>query len=257
MPSMSKPIGRSSTLDRQVRDRLRRVERSIGQDLERLRLDAAATRSSVAAAAGVDRTFYGRIETGDAHPSLETLVALSIALGAEPSVRLFAGTGPRLTDRHQARMVEAVLRDLAPVWRTHLEVPVWKPSRGVIDAVLERSSPDLLVLTEFQSTLARLEQQLRWMAEKAASIGSSTLVGDRPVPPTSRLLVLRTTDAIRTLARQFEATLATAYPARCADAIRALRTGSPWPGDAIIWVRLDGEVVRLLDTPPRGVALGR
>jgi hypothetical protein len=40
-------------------------------------------------------------------------------------------------------------------------------------------------------------------------------------------------------------------------AVNALRTGAPWPGDAIVWVRIDGDRVELLDGPPRGVTLGR
>ncbi|HET8787078.1 MAG TPA: helix-turn-helix transcriptional regulator, partial [Candidatus Limnocylindrales bacterium] len=78
-----------------------RVERRIGEDLERLRIDAGATKSAVATAAGVDPSFYGRIETGAAHASLETLTAIATVLGGEVSVRLYGGSGPRLTDRHQ------------------------------------------------------------------------------------------------------------------------------------------------------------
>ena len=53
------------------------------------RLDAAATKAHVAEIAGIDRTFEGRVEAGLANPSLETLTALAIALGADLSVRFF------------------------------------------------------------------------------------------------------------------------------------------------------------------------
>ena len=244
-------------MQRAVQHRLRRVTRTVGEDLARLRIDAAATKASVAAAAGIDRTFYGRVETAEATPSLETLVAAATALGAEVSIRIYAGTGPRLTDRHQARMIETTLRRLDPRWRAHLEVPVWRPVRGVVDAVLERVDVPLLIVGESISVLARLEQQLRWSAEKAASIGSSTLVGDSPIPAVSRLLILRSTEGNRDLARRFEASLRAAYPARTSDAVRSLVEGAPWPGDSIVWIRIDGEEAILLDGPPRGVALGR
>ncbi len=257
MRAMPREVDRERAIEREVRLRLRRLERTVGVDMLRLRTDVAATKAQVASVAGVDRTFLGRIESGDAHPSLETLVAIATAMGADVSVRLFAGSGPRLTDRHQARMVEAVLARLAPVWRPHLEVPVWRPARGVIDGVFERLDTPLFVVSEFMSNLARLEQQIRWSAEKAASIGSSDLVGDGPVPPVSRLLVLRSTAATRDIARQFEVTLHTAYPARTADAVRALLVGEPWPGDAVIWIRIDADGVELMDGPPRGIALGR
>lgn len=154
-------------------------------------------------------------------------------------------------------MIEAVVRRLHETWRPHLEVPVWRPSRGVVDLALERVDVPTLVVGESISILARLEQQLRWSAEKADSIGSSSIVGDGPVPPVSRLLILRSTEGNRALARQFEATLSAAYPATTADAVRSLTEGAPWPGAAVIWVRVEGGEAVLLDDPPRGVSLGR
>jgi len=254
---MTRRIERSRTQERVVQERLRRIKRAIGDDLVRLRLDAAATKAQVAAAANVDGSFYGRIEAGQANASLETLIGIANSVGADLSIRLYAGSGPRLTDRHQARMVEALLDRLDPTWRMHLEVPVWRPVRGVVDGVLERADRSLLVVTEFVSTLVRLEQTLRWSAEQAASIGSSTLVGDGPTPPVSQLLVVRSTAANREIARRFEAILRSAFPIRTADAVWSLVSGDPWPGAALIWVRIDGDAVAVLDGPPRGVVLGR
>ena len=220
-------------------------------------MDAGATQGQVSVLAGIDRSHYSRIEAGTANASLETLVAISTALGADISVRFYPGTGPRLTDRHQARMLEVLIRALSPDWRPHVEVPVLRPARGVIDVVLERGGARLLVTTEAYSELRRLEQQIRWSTEKAASLGSSDLVGPGPVPTFSRLLVLRSTAATRELARQFEATLRAAYPSRTADIVASLRDGADWPGPGIVWIRIEGERVELLDRPPRGVSLGR
>ncbi len=249
--------GRTRALDREVQRRLRRLHRTVGEDLARLIHDAGATKARVARAASVDRTYIGRIEAGDANPSLDTLVALGTALGADVTVRFYAGTGPRLTDRHQARMVECVLAALDPIWHPFLEVPVWRPVRGVVDSLFLRSDVPRLVIGEFMSTLARVEQQLRWSAEKAASIASADLFQDRDVPPRSRLLVLRSTTANREIARRFETTLRAAYPGRSEEAVRSLTAGGRWPGDALIWVRIEGDRVELIDGAPRGVGVGR
>jgi len=207
--------------------------------------------------AGVDHSHYSWIEAGAANASLETLIAISTALGADLSVRLYPGSGPRLTDRHQARMVETLLRSLSSDWRPHVEVPVSRPARGVIDIVLERSKARLLVAVEAYSELRRLEQQIRWSAEKAASLASSDLMRDSLECTVSTLLVLRSTASTRQLARQFEATLRVAYPAQSAAVIASLRDGAAWPGPGIAWIRIDGDRVDLLDGPPRGVRLGR
>ena len=256
MLAMPRTVDRPRSIDREVKHRLRRLNRAIGDDLLRIRTDAGATKATVASVAGVDRTFLGRIESGVVNPSIETLVSIATALGAELSIRFYPGSGPKLTDRHQARMVESILGRLAPVWRPHLEVAVWRPARGVIDSVFERLDIPMLVVSEFMSTLPRLEQQIRWSGEKAASIASADLVGERPLPPVSRLLVLRSTAATRLLAQRFELTLRAAYPARTVDAVRSLCVGDPWPGDAMVWVRIEGDLVELMDRPPRGVLVG-
>ena len=254
---MTRHVRRDRQTARLVSTRLRRLERSLGDDLERLRIDTSATKAAIARLAGVDRTFYGRIEAGTAHPSLESLVAIATAMGADVSIRLYAGRGPQLTDRHAARMIEALVRQLAAVWRPHLEVHVTRPVRGFIDAVFERRDQPLFVVTEFESMLPRLEQQIRWAAEKASAIASSDLAGSGPPAATSRLLVLRSTERTRSLAREFESTLRAAYPASTKQAVESLCTGTPWPGSAIVWIRIEGETVELLERPPRGVAVGR
>jgi hypothetical protein len=156
-------------------------------------------------------------------------------------------------------MVETVLRDLDPRWRTAVEVPVNQPGRGVIDLVLtDRSSP-AIVASEAQSELRRLEQQLRWGSEKADGLAQrlSRDANGTPVA-VSRLLIIRSTETTRELARRFASTLAAAYPARTEDVVRALTMPSPqWPGAGIVWMRIDGGNATLLRYPPRGVDLGR
>ena len=248
-------------LQREARLRERDLRRSIGASLQGLREDSALTRTRVGLAAGVDRTFLGRIEAGDRAASLATLSAISTVLGAELTVRVYPTTGPRIRDRIQAAMVEAFIRLLHPRWTASPEVPVFRPARGVIDlAMTERSGPTI-VATEMQSELRRLEQQVRWHREKEASLPSADMwpfVAADGVPTTSRLLVLRSTRATRELAQSFESTLRAAYPARVVDVVAALTAASgPWPGPGLVWMRLEGSEVRLLEAPPRGVRLGR
>jgi hypothetical protein len=190
---------------------------------------------------------------------MEVLIAIGVALGADLGIRYFPGSGPRIRDRFQALMVEALIRSLDPRWRVRLEVPITKPARGVIDVVLHDATLPLLVATEVHSDLHRLEQQLRWGHEKAQ--GLATLHGDAEGPGSHRvseLLVLRSTIRTRELARQFEATLRTAFPTRSANAIAALTTPeAPWPGPAVVWIHLHGTRASLMHDPPRGVSLGR
>ncbi len=195
------------------------------------------------------------IERGLREPSLAVLIALATALGGTFSVRLYPGTGPRLRDPIQARITEALVRILDPRWTRMLEVPVYRPARGVIDLVAHDRAAGIIVATEVQSELRRLEQQIRWSNEKAGSVPSADFwrfVDD--APRVDRLLVLRSTRANRALATRFGETLATAYPARADDAYRALTTpDAPWPGSALIWASVDGDQTRILERAPRSV----
>ncbi len=248
-------------LEREIRRHQRELRRAVGRNVRELREDAALTRSAVASAAGIDRSFEGRVEEGEREPSLSTLAAIATVLGADLSVRLYPTTGPRIRDRVQAAMVEALIVGLHPRWTASPEVPVHQPARGVIDVVLSDSLAPIVVATEVHSELRRLEQQVRWHREKAESLPSADewrfLSASAPAT-ISRLLVLRSTRAMREVAVSFGATLGAAYPAPMRQAIEAL-TGSTarWPDAAIVWVVVEQGRGRLMDGPPRGVRLGR
>jgi transcriptional regulator with XRE-family HTH domain len=237
------------------------VRRSIGGQIRQLREDAGLSQRQLAAAAGVPQSHLSEIERGIAEASITVLAALSNVLGADLSVRLFPTTGPRIHDRTQAAIVEALLREADPDWKRLVEVPVWRPVRGVIDLVLARPG-EVVVSTEVHSEIRRLEQQIRWGREKAEALPSaeawSMVSGARPATSISQLLVLRNTRANRQVAKTFESTLESAYPAKTGDALDAIRDASlPWPGGAVLWAAVSNGVAHLMDGPPRGVALGR
>jgi len=239
------------------------LRRRVGLEIKRLRIDAGLSIRALAAAAGIDHGFLTRIEVGIAEPSFAVLLAIGEVLGADLSVRLYPTTGPRIHDRIQAPCVEALFALLDPRWKHLAEVGVMRPARGFVDAVLALPASGVVVATEVESSIRRLEQQLRWAHDKADSLPSApawSLIAppDEPRPVISRLLILRSTRANRDLARTFEATLATEYPARTADIYAALtKAVPPWPGSGILWAEVAGGHARILERPPRRIALGR
>jgi transcriptional regulator with XRE-family HTH domain len=253
----------STILERAIAERQRLLRRTIADELRRVRFDEGLSQRSVAGAAGLHHSHLPRIETGQRQASLDALVALATAMGHEVSVRLYPGSGPRVRDHIQVRMIEVLLAALHPRWFARLEVAVYRPVRGVIDVVLQDRELGVLVAGESHSVLHSVERQVRWAGQKADALDSARgwPWPDRPDrpgrpdrPPVGRLLLLRSTAATRSLVRALPATLETAYPAGTADAVEAL-TGSarPWPGNAIVWVQVDGAATRLLAGPPRGV----
>jgi transcriptional regulator with XRE-family HTH domain len=224
-----------------------------------MREDSGATQRELSAAAGIDHGFLSLIERGLREPSITALTAIASALGADASIRLFPGAGPRLRDPIQARIGEELLRILHPRWDRMLEVPVVRPARGFIDVVVLDRPPTLAICTEIQSEMRRIEQLIRWANEKALALPSAPF-WDRmgETPSIERLLVVRSTRSNREVATRFSETLRVAYPGRSGDAYRALATAnSPWPGPTILWADLRGDDATILDRPPRGVAVGR
>ena len=233
-----------SDIDRVVAGR----HRALGEALTRFREDAGLSRLAVARAAGIDDAFLGRVEDGDERPSVETYVRIGTVLGADLSMRFYPNTGPTIRDRISAPILEALLGILNARWRPSTEVAVRKPSRGWIDAALHDARARVILATELQSELRRLEQMIRWHAEKAASLPSwdewSRLGGE---PEISRLLIVRRTRATRAVAAEFARQLRVAYPAHPDDALAALTTAtSTWPGAALVWAEVTGSHARLL-----------
>jgi transcriptional regulator with XRE-family HTH domain len=247
----------STMLERTIAERQRLLRRAVGEELHRARLDEGLSLRHVGAAAGFHASHLPRIEAGERQPSLDALVALAAAMGHEVSIRLYPGSGPRVRDHIQVRMIEALLAVLHPRWKARLEVAVYRPVRGVIDVVLQDRETGEVVAGEGHSMLHSVERQVRWAGQKADALSSARgwPWSDRPAnPAVGRMLLLRSTATTRSLVQAVPVTFETAYPASTADAVEALTTsGRPWPGHAIVWVQVDGAATRLLAGPPRGI----
>jgi hypothetical protein len=208
--------------------------------------------------AGIDFGYLAQVERGVREPSISSLAAIAMALGADLSVRLYPNTGPHVRDHIQARIVEELLRIAHPRWRCMTEVPVYRPARGRIDVVFHDSAAGEIVSSEVHSQVRRLEQQLGWARLKADSLPSAEFWRFLDAVTTvGQLLVLRSTRATRELARHFEATLRTAYPIPAFQVHQALTGTDPWLGNGLLWADVTGDTVRILDRPPRGVQFGR
>jgi transcriptional regulator with XRE-family HTH domain len=210
-----------TSVARETARRMRVGTIRIAEEVLRLRLDAGVSLRELGAVTGLDPSHLARIEKGQVHASIKALTAISVALGANLSLRFYAGAGPRIRDRFHAPMIEALLRNLDPRWTARPEVPIPRPARGIVDLVLtDRASPST-VIGEAQTEFRDLEQQLRWFAEKADALTSTA--GRRA----SRLLIVRSTEATRDIARRYAAILSTAYPARASDVVAALTGAAP------------------------------
>lgn len=218
------------------------------EDIERRCADAGITLAALARESGVPYPHLWRMMAGKAKPSMETYAKLAIPLGADLATRLYPNTGPLIRDRHQARIAEALLPQLHPRWRPATEVGVWQPSRGWIDVVLHDPREGILIATEVESDIRRIEQQVRWAKMKSDSLPSWEGWPRDGSPQVSQLLIVRRTRATRAIATEFARQLALAYPAHPEDALAALTGTAPWPGSALVWAQINPDRVRFLPT---------
>lgn len=232
--------------------RLRELKTRIGRQVAELRTEAGATVADLGRCADLDAAHVWRIEAGQANPSLAALIAIAACLGSDLGVRMFPAAGPRIHDRFQAPMVEALVRHLGPEWQAHPEVAV-PAARGVIDVVLRRSRDRLTIVVECHSELRRLELVLRRLAEKADAVRAQAELGST----VSTMLLVRSTAATRAIVATYGSTIGAALPARLNEALDALGGRAAWPGPALIWARVETSRGSLLLRPPSSVKVGR
>ena len=254
--AMTRPHAPRTRLQRVAADAVRRARRGLATDLRTGREDAGLSLRRLAAAAGVSASTLRAIEQDDVEPSLQVLARLATVLGMSLSVRLYPGTGPLIRDHIQAAMIEALLEILHERWRPRPEVAVFRPVRGVIDLVLDATT-EPLVACEAQSDLRRIEQQVRWSRTKADALQERPRgrVGRQPDGRLTRRPAPAPPLQLRERGLSWRSTaelLRAAYPARARDAYAALTGESPWPGDALLWCRVEDGQATVLDRPPRG-----
>jgi transcriptional regulator with XRE-family HTH domain len=222
------------------------LRRGLVEQLSRLRIDAGMPVTQLAAAAGLSERYVGRILAGTERPTLEVYCRLAATLGADLGARIYSNTGPAIHDRHQAPILECLLRERHPRWQPFQEIAVRRPSRGWIDVGFHEPRQHIFVATEIQGALPRLEQLVRWSAAKADALPSWDgwpRLGDQPA--ISRLLVVRRTRATRQVAAEFAGQLRIAYPAHPDDAIASLTATGEWPGPAMVWAVVERGRARL------------
>lgn len=246
MPARSTVRRRSPAALREQRD----LRRAVGLDIRRAREDAGLSQARLATEAGISQGYLSRIEAGEREASTAILAAIARVLGGRLRIRIEPGSGPAIRDHIQAAMLQALLPLVHVRWARFLEVPVHRPVRGMIDLVLADQPANLLVATELQSQIRRLEQQLRWAMEKAEALRNVPDLAPQGAgePATiSRLLVLRSTAATRALEATYGHVLAAAYPADTCDVVAALTGEAAWPGAGILWMTVEGGRAHLIE----------
>lgn len=242
----------------------RRAARTrLGPEFRRLRQESGLSVRAVSSVVGISPSALSRFERCERDLSLMTVVALGVAVGAPLGIGFRAGSGPPVRDRLQATRIEAFLAYAHRDWVRHVEVPVGRAAigGGVVDAVLTHPRDPLLVATESEGQIRRVEQTNRWAAQKADALRYSELARAaqrRGSLRIDRVLLLASTRHNREVVAAHGETFRAAYPSLLVDALAALRDPTrTFPGSTLVWVSTEGTPPRLLKRPPNGILVGR
>ena len=246
---MARSISPKTKVQKQGHARARNLRRDVVATILQATDDAGLSRRGICAAAGVGPNTLAALERDDREPTIEVLSRLAAALGGELSVRFHPGTGPAVRDHLQAAMVEGLIRALHPRWRAEVEVPVFTPTRGVIDVVLR----------DEQRHGDRVRSAVGGQAAGTAGpLGTHQVRGACRIrlrdDAASRILLLRTTSSTRSLVSGYPETMRAAYPGGHREAVAALVGETTWPGAAIVWMDVHGGIAVLRRSSAPGSA---
>ncbi|MGI8703654.1 MAG: helix-turn-helix transcriptional regulator [Candidatus Limnocylindrales bacterium] len=224
---------------------LRRAAARFGEEIRAFRLRARLSQAQVARAVGAARSVICALEAGDPGVNMRTRFRVASLLGADMRLALYPSAPPMIADPVQARIVERLVAACHSSWHTTVEAPV--PGVGRRSSDLRLANEDDIVLFEVETRLRSWEAILRECHDKREAV-----IASRPNTRVHVALVLPTSRHHRHLVRGHPATVRSAFPATSAEALRALMQGGTWPGDAIVWVRSDGELVGWPERQPVG-----
>jgi transcriptional regulator with XRE-family HTH domain len=200
----------------------------IGRSLRALRIRRGLRQADVAAAAGVSRSQYGRIERGDLRGvPLDDVHAICRALQADLDVRIrWQGEGlDRLLDEAHAGLVDALVRRLAAAgWVPEVEVSFSiYGERGSIDVLAWHGVARALLVCEVKSVMPDAQAMLSTLDRKARL--APRLVDDRGWQPSvvGRLLAVADSSTTRRRVDGFGALFEAALPGRGSEVRAWLR----------------------------------
>ncbi|MEO5966528.1 MAG: helix-turn-helix transcriptional regulator [Candidatus Limnocylindrales bacterium] len=189
----------------------------VGRAVRVLRVRRGWRQADLAERAGMARSVVGRIERGEqAGLSLDDVASVALALGATLDLQVrWQGEGlDRLLDEGHARLVEAVVRELAALgWDVAVEVSfAGGGERGSIDVLAFHPVQRALVVIEVKSVTPDVQAMLMGLDRKGR-IGA-TLARDRgwDARVVARVLVLWDTRTNRRRLDQVASTIAVALP---------------------------------------------
>jgi transcriptional regulator with XRE-family HTH domain len=186
------------------------------------------TLQQLADRARVSWSTASRVQLGDSTVGLETLCAVTEAVGLDLVLRVYPGGQPSLRDSGQLVLVELLRTQAHVSWQVAVELGVGA-HREAIDLVLIGATAILAceierMATDFQAQYRRADQKRRVLAAGH----------QRPV---RLVMAVEDTRRNRAALEAHSEFLRSVLPAGSREVLAAVRSGRPLNRDGLLWVR--------------------
>lgn len=192
------------------------------------RLTLGMSRAEVARRARVSESTVERIEAGDPGVQLNTLVAVTTAVGLDLVMHVYPGRTVSLRDSGQLELAEVLRTVAGAYWRARLEVPAGEYGRSA-DIVLYGAEE--IQHHEIERVATDFQAQYRSARRKTESLSA----GERR--PVRVVIDVEDTRRNRAALRPHMALIRTELPATTREVMASLRYGQPLGRDGLAWVR--------------------
>lgn len=209
-------------------DRSRQQAARLGRALRLQRTAEGLNRTDAARRAGIARSTWERIESGEPSVTLGNMVAATDAVGLDLVIQTYPGRPTSLRDSGQLTIAQELASIAHDTWRATLEQRAGEHGEA-IDLVLRRRDEVLAIEIErwavdWQAQYRRASLKRDWLAART----------DRPV---RLVLVLADTRRNRAALSPFAGLIGQTLPAGSAAVTRAIRDGSTLGSDGLRWHR--------------------
>lgn len=186
------------------------------------------SRQQVADRAGVSWSTEVRVELGDPRLGIETICAVTDAVGLDLVLRAYPGRQPSLRDTGQLALAQQLAGQAHDAWHTELEVAVGQQGQAVDIGFF---GPEEILGMEIERTASDFQAQFRRADEKRQRLAGQHR---RPV---RLVLVIEDTPRNRSALEPHLALIRTTLPAGSREIFRSLRGGEPLRRDGQLWLR--------------------
>lgn len=211
-----------------ARARARQQSAKIGDEVKSARVGLGFTHQQVAHRAGVSWATEVAIELGQPGARLDTICAVTDAVGLDLVLRTYPGRPPMLRDSGQLEHARLLVAQAHPSWRPVIELNIGPHGQAVdlaffgateiLDYEIERMASD------FQGQFRRDDAKRH-------------LLASRHQRPVRLVMVVEDTARNRLAVAEHTELLRTALPAGSREILTSLRSGVPLGRDGLLWFR--------------------